>query len=139
MPRREFLIFDQELVQEHRNSLFVTLAPSIRKFQAMEEQLKNLEARLEEQNRRIEEQGKIHTQGLDELKQLLKDLRGVPVRNGDSWRASGHNENEDTIRPQGMVPKLQCPSFDGTILGFGLESVTDISVYAILLESLRLN
>lgn len=102
------------------------MAPSTRKFAAMEDHVRSLEMRLEEQNRRIEEknrrleeQSRNQSQTMEAMMRLLqelKDSRPMPGSGVNSPRSLniGGEESNQAIKPQGMIPKLQCPVFDGS-------------------------
>lgn len=69
----------------------------------MEEQVKMLERRMEEQ-----------ASNMQIMMQMLKELKdNTHVGSQGGNQDSGHRGNHE-VRPQGMIPKLQLPSFDGT-------------------------
>ncbi|KAJ4713092.1 Retrotransposon-related protein [Melia azedarach] len=70
----------------------------------MEEQVRALEKKLEEQ-----------ANNMHLIMQMIKEIKdgnGLGSGNSESPRISSNGANP--TRPQGMIPKLQFPTFDGT-------------------------
>ena len=68
----------------------------------MEEHVKNLEKNLEDQAKQMQV-----------LMQMITELK-ESIQNSNQTSSGRFNNETNYIRPQGMIPKLTCPSFDGT-------------------------
>ncbi|XP_056692219.1 uncharacterized protein [Spinacia oleracea] len=76
----------------------------------MEEQLKNLEKRIEEQNEKLEDQNRKMDQKFDELLKVMQSFKD----SSDSHSTGSHNDRNPHSRTLGMNPKLSFPKFDGS-------------------------
>ena len=72
----------------------------------MEEHVKALE-------KKLEDQAKNKVQQMQMLMQMITELK-ESSQNSNQNSSRCFNNEANTIRPQGMIPKLTCPSFDGT-------------------------
>ncbi|CAO2822504.1 unnamed protein product [Amaranthus hypochondriacus] len=68
----------------------------------MEKHVKNLEKKLEDQSKQMQV-----------LMQMINELK-ESSQNSNQTSSGRFNNEANSIRPQGMIPKLTYPSFDGT-------------------------
>ncbi|XP_056690117.1 uncharacterized protein [Spinacia oleracea] len=76
----------------------------------MEDQLRNLEKKIEEQNEKLEDQNKRMDQKFEELLKVMQSFKDA----NESHSSGSHNERNANHITLGMNPKLSFPKFDGS-------------------------